>query len=226
MINTLIIVIFYGDLVYILDDYVIPVDFDETFKNGQANPIQLLTGWNADDNVSFGGSLNPAQFKELALEKYGSKTEEYLRLFPAENEEELNETRNTISELMFGYQNSTWAKIQSELAPGSSYLYYFTRVPPGDPNYGAFHSAEFSYAFHTLKYWDRPFESVDDRLENIMSEYWVNFVKTGNPNGGDLPEWPVYSNRNPQAMELGVNVGPISLPHLEQIRFMQSIYLK
>lgn len=208
------------------DDYVIPVDFDETFKKGQANPIQLLTGWNADDHVSFGGSLNPAQFKEQAQEKYGSKKEEYLRLFPAENEEELNETRNTISELMFGYQNSTWAKIQSELAPGSSYLYYFTRVPPGDPNYGAFHSAEFSYAFHTLKYWDRPFESEDYRLENIMSEYWVNFVKTGNPNGGDLPEWPVYSNRNPQAMELGVNVGLISMPHLDQIRFMQSIYLK
>ncbi|WP_373397172.1 hypothetical protein V8V91_21745 [Algoriphagus halophilus] len=39
------------------DDYVIPVDFDETFKKGQANPIQLLTGWNADDHVSFGGSF-------------------------------------------------------------------------------------------------------------------------------------------------------------------------
>lgn len=210
------------------EDYVIPVDFDETFKNGQANQIQLMTGWNADDNVSFGGPMTPAQFKSQAQEKYGVNAEEYLSLFPANTAEELAETRSIISELMFGYQNSTWAKIQSELAAGSSYLYYFTRVPPGEPNYGAFHSAEFSYAFHNLKYWDRPFESADYRLENIMSEYWVNFVKTGNPNGGDgdLPEWPAFSNRDPQLMELGVNIGPISPPHLEQIRFLQSIYLK
>jgi para-nitrobenzyl esterase len=25
-----------------------------------------------------------------------------------------------------------------------------------------------------------------------MQQYWVNFVKTGNPNGPALPAWPAY----------------------------------
>lgn len=208
------------------DDYVIPINFDEAFTSGASNAVKLLTGWNADDNVSFAGPQIPAQFQETAKQKYPDRYEEYLKFFPANSEEELEETQAVLSEMMFGYQNFTWAKIQSELAPESSYLYHFTRVPPGEPNYGAFHSAEFSYSFHTLKYWNRPFTEVDYKLEDAMSQYWVNFVKNGDPNGEGLPKWPAFSSDNPMLMELGEEIQPIKPPHLEQIQFLQSIYLK
>ena len=208
------------------DDYVIPVNFDENFKSGIANQINLLTGWNADDNVSFGPPMTPEEFKAQAVEKYEDKAASYLELFPANTPEELEETRSTLAELVFGYQNYTWARIQSELSPGSSYVYYFTRVPPGEPNYGAFHSAEFSYAFNTLKYWDRPFTETDYKLEQITSNYWVNFVKRGNPNGEDLAIWPSFNPDDPMVMELGDQVQPIKPPHLEQIQFMQEIHYK
>jgi para-nitrobenzyl esterase len=170
--------------------------------------------------------MTPDQFKTQAKEKYGEQAEAYLELFPADNQAEVDETRSVLSEMMFGYQNFTWAKIQSDLAAGSSYLYHFTRVPPGEPNYGAFHSAESSYAFHTLKYWDRPFTETDYKLEEVTSEYWVNFVKTGNPNGEGLPNWPAFDSNNPMLIELGNNIGAIEPPHLKQIQFLQSIYLK
>lgn len=208
------------------DGEVIPLNFDETFQSGKANQVKLLTGWNADDKVSFGASMTPEEFKAQAKEKFQDHADTYLQLFPANNQQELENTRSELAELMFGYQNFTWAKIQSDLAPASSYLYYFTRVPPGEPNYGAFHSAEFSYSFHTLKYWNRPFEDVDYQLEEVMSSYWVNFVKNGNPNGDGLPEWPSFSSEDPKAMELGTEIKAIQPPHLEQIQFLQSIYMK
>ena len=44
-----------------------------------------------------------------------------------------------------------------------------------------------------------------------MSAYWTNFVKTGDPNGPNLPQWPVFDLENLQLMELGdtVKVMPV-----------------
>jgi len=35
-----------------------------------------------------------------------------------------------------------------------------------------------------------------------MSSYWVNFAKTGNPNGVSLPEWKPFISTDQQVMYL------------------------
>jgi hypothetical protein len=35
------------------------------------------------------------------------------------------------------------------------------------------------------------------------TSYWANFVKTGNPNGDRLANWPALDVNNPVTMELG-----------------------
>jgi para-nitrobenzyl esterase len=36
-----------------------------------------------------------------------------------------------------------------------------------------------------------------------MSSYWVNFAKTGNPNGPGLSEWKAYDKSSGNIMSLG-----------------------
>lgn len=77
-----------------------------------------------------------------------------------------------------------WCKNQSK----ESYTWFFDRQLPGDDN-GAWHSSDLWYWFGTLKNGWRPFEKKDYELSDQMTTYLCNFVKTGNPNDGVLPEW-------------------------------------
>ena len=208
---------FHGGIV--IDGYVIFPSY-ATFAASKQNDVPLLTGWNADDGVSFDPPMKAADFKADAEKKYGSMAGEFIRLFPAGSDEEAAKSQKLSAQLIFGWQNYCWASMQSATGKNSSYLYYFTHVPPGLPNYGAFHSAEFGYALKTLKYWDKPFEPWDYKLSEMMSSYWVNFAANGDPNGDELPPWPYFKSTDERVMEFGDQVRSIPLPAKPQLEFI------
>lgn len=190
----------------IVDGYVLPKSVGAIFAANNENAVPVLTGWNADD--AFLGPLkNAADYTADAKKKYGNKAPEFLKLFPASTDAEAEASQIAISRnQIFGIQNYTWAKVQSAKGKAKIYVYRFTRRLPASPDfkkYGAFHTGEVAYVFNNLKFLHRPFEPVDDQLANTISSYWVNFVKTGNPNGTGLPAWPAYNTTTNQVMYLG-----------------------
>ncbi len=88
-----------------------------------------------------------------------------------------------------------------ELGRNPAYVYYFTRDLPGD-DFGAWHSSELQYMFGTLRRGWRPWEERDWALSERMLDYWINFMKTGDPNGPGLPTWQPHSEKNPVVLEL------------------------
>ena len=89
-----------------------------------------------------------------------------------------------------------------------TYIYYFDRHPPGHDSdrYGAYHSAELVYVFDNLNSVKRPWTETDRRLAKTMSSYWVNFARTGDPNGAGLPHWPAFGMTPDRGIELGAQV--------------------
>jgi para-nitrobenzyl esterase len=58
---------------------------------------------------------------------------------------------------------------------------------------GAAHSAEIQYAMGNLDLDKRyAWEPADFEVSKTMQAYFVNFIKTGNPNGPGVPNWPAY----------------------------------
>ncbi len=90
----------------------------------------------------------------------------------------------------------------AESLESDSYIYNFTRVRPGAKKIGAYHGAEIPYIFNTHDDWLQS-DEMDILLTDAMMDYWVNFARTGNPNGPGRQVWEKYTNEKPYIQELG-----------------------
>jgi para-nitrobenzyl esterase len=117
-----------------------------------------------------------------------------------------------------GAPTRTFARLVS--AHGAlTYVYMFSRVGDDSANRtrGAYHSAEITFVFgrpHPLQpsAGSTPYDST---LAEAMSDYWVAFATSGDPNGpptaGKLPPWPRYDSRTDVLLELGPEIKPRTL---------------
>jgi para-nitrobenzyl esterase len=100
-----------------------------------------------------------------------------------------------------------WARLQSR-AGAPVYLYRFSRRPPFPENsvqagWGASHFAELWYMFGQLDRQRWAWTEADRRLSATMVDQWLAFARTGDPNGGGLPAWPLFDEADPGFLELG-----------------------
>jgi len=56
-----------------------------------------------------------------------------------------------------------------------------------------------------------------------VSSYWVNFARTGDPNGRDLPRWAAFSDAKPAPMVIG-EVG--ETPDPQRLALYDKLYAK
>jgi para-nitrobenzyl esterase len=211
----------------ICDGYVLPADIFDAFGKGQFNDIPLMTGWVTGDGALFGNTFpSPEKYKQQAAEKYGDKASEFLSLFPGNTPDEVKTSQPELNLLQF-------AGLPSHFIAGymhnKTYLYEFSHVPadkPGFPNYGAFHTSDVPYALHTLKKWNRPWKTADYDVEKIMSDCWVNFIKTGDPNGTGIPEWKSYDKISGNIMEIGDHAVLHSAFFKKKFDFLETEYFK
>lgn len=202
------------------DDYFLPTDLLHYFKEGKQNQVSVLSGWVTGDASLFPvNDISSASFKKDAFKNYGDRKGEFLEFFPANTNEEATASQKKLNLLNFaGVPSYLLAKYMDK----NVWLYEFTHVPtdkPSFPNYGAFHTSEVPFALHTLDQWNRDWKPEERTLENQMSAYWVNFAKTGNPNGKNLPVWEAYDINNGNLMVFDTDLSIQEL-YKEEFRFL------
>lgn len=190
----------------VVDGYVIPGDQFELYEQGQYNDVAVLIGYNSDEGASFNfGPKGKEAYEAGTRARYGKFADALLQAYPYLDEDGGKQSRDLMRDAAFGWQTWSWARLQARTGQHKVYLYYFDQHPdyPADSEnfgHGSYHGQDVNFVFQHRDNFERP--EVDDPLSDAMGQYWINFAKTGDPNGENLPLWPAFDNDQPQAMHL------------------------
>jgi para-nitrobenzyl esterase len=209
----------------VADGYVIPSDLYSIYQAGRFNDTPILAGNTSDELGSFRGSksITAAQFEKQIRSQYGPRADAILGAYPHSTDAEAAKSSKELSrDSMFGWSTWTWARLQSEKGKGKAFLYFYD-YHPNSPDGGSGHGSDVPYAFQTLSggRGGAP-KPADLKLSDMISSYWVNFAKTGDPNGPGLPRWPAFKENDQKAMVFDTAPGARPMPNLDKLKAYDS----
>ena len=210
-----------------LDGYVITGDEYELYKSRRFNDTPVLIGTNSDEGAAF----TPLEVSRTAYERqiraeYGEKAELILAANPHATDAEAHRAaKNNFRDSVFAWSTWRWASLQSEhTGSGKAFLYYFDHRTPASPD-GSSHASEVGFVFGNLGRPGSPPSAAERALSELMSSYWVNFAKNGNPNGPGLPPWPAFSDAKPNVMHFDARPSARrGVPNLEQLMALDQYF--
>ena len=208
----------------IVDGLALPEEVRTIFATRTHNDVPILVGSTANESATTDVPTTLKAYRERVESQYGGFIKEFDAAYPVESESDIRKAlRDVAGQARFNLQMCTWARMTTAAGRSKAFLYYFSHVPPHPRSneLGAFHTAEIPYVFDDLAQNTWPYHEYDSRLATLMSSYWVNFAKTGNPNGHGLPEWAPYDLANEPYLEFGDEV--VSRHHLlkPQLDFLE-----
>jgi para-nitrobenzyl esterase len=210
----------------IVDGWIMTASVAETYQLGGQTHVPLMTGWNGDEGLLF-GIASKENFARQASD-FGADSNLFKKYFPSVTDQESVRSQIALAvDKTIGLSQYTWALEQNKGVSVKTFLYQFTRKPPAEGDqkkFGAYHTAEIGYALHNLDSIGRKWEPVDRQLERQMSAYWVQFVKTGDPNQAGLPLWGVFSDEHPMAIRFGDSTIAGPLPDKAALDFLSAHY--
>jgi para-nitrobenzyl esterase len=206
----------------ILDGKLVVETAESAYMAGRQAAVPLIIG-NTSAEIS-GGFVSASTTKESLFALFGEYEAEAKAAFDPEGNKEFAEVVTKFNtDWAWGEPARFTAKafVANRLP---AYMYQFGYVPAANrarSRYGAGHGSEVSYVFNTLNArWGATGEPTPEEKElaKIISAYWTNFAKTGNPNGNGLPDWPRYDTQKEEILDIELEGKTIGKPDPRKAR--------
>lgn len=212
------------------DGYVLLGDQYKLYKAGKYNDTPILIGTNSDEGALFVAKTTMKDYEASVHKGYGEHADKILAAYPVGNSDAtaLRSARDLSRDAIFGWGTWSWARLQAKTGKGKVFVYRFSHRPnypdaPQFKDWGAAHGAEIAYVFGNFSQ-GMPATDADKGVSEEVSSYWVNFAKTGDPNGAGLPMWPPFTNAKAQYMQLNDPSKAIPVPNLAQLKVLDGYF--
>lgn len=240
----------------VLDGYLLPKSLPEIFEAREQAQVPLLLGWNSAEipAIAFMHGLPPTDdnYLKKVKEVYPDDYEEVMKLYPHSSADEIELSATALaSDRFISYSTWKWFDLHRKNSTQPVYRYLYSKLRPPLVNeelvsglaggtkkkdnnstmskaIGAPHACEIEYCMGNLPLIkDYAWTADDYKVSETMQNYFANFIKTGNPNGANLPIWPVVDAQSltPPVMVIDVDSKAVNASDDARYLFLDRKYL-
>lgn len=205
-----------------VDGYVLPDTPYNLRKQGIHNEEAVLHGFNAEESGPFilFSRADLKNFEEKVRRWTGEYADDVLALYHPQTDEEADRYWAEIyGAVFFNYSHYCLNRLEKENGI-PSWEYLFTK---DNGRLGCWHSGELVYSFNVIPDDSKLYTEEDRKLAETMHQYWVNFVRNGDPNSGEMTGFE-QSPDSSQVMEFGVHTGMREDPGLALYQILDRVY--
>lgn len=208
----------------VVDGKAITGDIYKLYEEGNYNDVNVIAGYNSDEGSLFVYQMTMDGYNGM-MNSFGPYAEKAKQAYPATNDQEaLYAVQDIFRDTAFGWGTWAWANLQSKTGKSNVYMYYFDQASQNSlikNSRGATHVAEmpFIYDWH----WGTMTEA-ETHMAQIMPQYWINFIKTGDPNAQGLPYWTTYKQGEATVMNMHNGFHLTTAPNQKQMDFWEELF--
>jgi para-nitrobenzyl esterase len=218
----------------VIDGYFLPKSLPEIFNVKEQAQVPLLLGWNSAEipGMAFmqGEPYKDENYMAKVKKAYPKDFEQILALYAHGSEKEIELSATALaSDRFISYSTWKWFDLQRNNTEKPVYRYLYSKLRPAlaaqtttpglaggtvkkeqgfkmpEP-IGAPHACEIEYCMGNLHLIPQYAWTAEDyKVSEMMQNYFANFIKTGNPNGSGLAEWPSAKSKDPNPPVMNIN---------------------
>lgn len=195
----------------ILDGKLVVETSESAYKAGRHAHVPLMIG---NNSAEIGGPfVNSSTSKEELFSMFRELKDEAKAAYDPDGTKDFAEVQTMFNTDKVWAEPARFAASAFAAAGDPSYIFLFSYVPAAMKErmrYGPGHGTDISFVFDNLRVPEGGTANPEDKeVARIMNSYWVNFAKTGNPNGRGLPNWPVYNPKTNEILEIQPDGKPV-----------------
>ena len=202
------------------DPKLFPVDPYVGYRDGKFNHVPMIIGSNLHEGYFFvsggekraGHAMTAAEYGEQMKAAYGDDAAAAEKVFPAGAV-----PAAAVGDAETDIRFSCYMDMARTGASKVDTIYGFEMNEPNPAQQQprekislastSYHTSDLAYLFDVDA--NGPLKGEAAALGKKMRAYWINFIKTGSPNGAGLPQWPQFKGDNGAVLNLS-NAGGTS----------------